>query len=113
SVPVALNNLADGASNLALTWNLSDPSANGSITQVSGPSSTYATQTDGYASGSLQNFSVANDGTVQGVFSNGATLALGQIALASFTNSEGLIKNGSNTYLASLSSGQPTIGAPN
>jgi flagellar hook protein FlgE len=113
TIPVAINNLADGASNLALNWNLSSSTGSGLLTQVSGPSSTYSTQTDGYASGSLQNFSVASDGTVQGVFSNGATLALGQIALASFTNSEGLIKNGSNTYLASLSSGQPTIGAPN
>jgi flagellar hook protein FlgE len=111
-VPVAISGLADGASNMALSWNLSSPSGGGLITQVSGPSSTYATQTDGYASGSLQNFSVASDGTIQGVFSNGATLALGQIALASFSNSQGLIKNGSNTYLASLSSGQPTIGAP-
>src|SRR6202142_269283 len=110
TIPVTINNLADGASNMALTWNLSNPSGAGSIIQVSGPSSTYSTQTDGYSSGSLQNFSVASDGTIQGVFSNGATLALGQIALASFTNSQGLLKNGSNTYLASLSSGQPTIG---
>jgi len=80
---------------------------------VSGPSSTYSTQTDGYSSGSLQTFSVAADGTIQGVFSNGATLALGQVALASFTNVQGLLKTGSNSYLASLSSGQATIGAPN
>jgi flagellar hook protein FlgE len=113
TVPVTINNLADGASNMSLSWNLSGSSGSGLITQVSGPSSTYSTQTDGYSSGSLQNFSVASDGTIQGVFSNGATLALGQIALASFTNSEGLLKNGANSYLASLSSGQPTIGAPN
>jgi flagellar hook protein FlgE len=112
SVPVAINNLADGASNMSLTWNLTGTDGTGLLTQVSGPSSTYSTQTDGYSSGSLQTFSVASDGTIQGVFSNGATLALGQIALASFTNSEGLIKNGANSYLASLSSGQPTIGAP-
>jgi flagellar hook protein FlgE len=99
---------------MALNWNLTSPgTGTGLLTQVAGPSSTYSTQTDGYSSGSLQSFSVASDGTIQGVFSNGATLALGQLALASFTNSQGLLKNGSNTYLASLSSGQPTIGAPN
>ncbi len=113
SVPVTINNLADGASNMSLSWNLSGPTGAGLITQVSGPSSTYSTQTDGYSSGSLQNFSVDSDGTIQGQFSNGATLALGQIALASFTNMQGLLKNGSNSYLASLSSGQPTIGVPN
>jgi flagellar hook protein FlgE len=113
SVPVSINNLADGASNLSLTWNLSDANGNGLLTQVSGPSSTSSTQTDGFSSGSLQSFSVAGDGTIQGVFSNGATLALGQIAMASFTNVGGLLKQGSNSYLATLSSGQPTIGAPN
>jgi flagellar hook protein FlgE len=112
TVAVAVNNLADGATNMSLNWNLTGPSGSGLLTQVSGPSSTYSTQTDGYSSGSLQSFSVASDGTIQGVFSNGATLALGQLALASFTNSQGLLKNGSNSYLASLSSGQPTIGAP-
>lgn len=112
TVAVSINNLADGASNLALNWNLTGNNGNGLLTQVSGPSSTYSTQTDGYSSGSLQNFSVSADGTIQGQFSNGATLALGQLALASFTNVQGLLKNGSNSYVASLSSGQATIGAP-
>jgi len=112
TVAVAVNNLSDGATNMTLNWNLTGSTGSGLLTQVAGPSSTYSTQTDGYSSGSLQTFSVAGDGTIQGVFSNGATLALGQLALASFTNSQGLLKNGSNSYLASLSSGQPTIGAP-
>lgn len=113
SVAVNINGLADGATNLALNWNLTDPNGNTLISQVSGPSSTYSTQTDGYASGSLQSFSVSSNGIIQGVFSNGATLALGQIALGSFTNVQGLLKTGANSYLASLSSGQPTIGVPN
>jgi len=33
--------------------------------------------------------------------------------LASFANAQGLLKNGSNTFLSTLASGQPTIGAPN
>jgi flagellar hook protein FlgE len=113
NVPVSINNLADGASNLSLTWDLTDSSGNPLLSQVSGPSSTYSTQTDGYSSGSLQTFSVSGNGTIQGVFSNGATLALGQVALASFSNPQGLLKQGSNSYLASLASGQATIGAPN
>jgi flagellar hook protein FlgE len=113
SLPIAIDNLADGASNMSLSWNLSNSAGAGLLTQVSGPSSTYSTQTDGYSSGSLQNFSVDSNGIIQGEFSNGATLALGQLALASFTNSQGLLKTGSNSYIASLSSGQPTIGTPN
>ncbi|HTR48880.1 MAG TPA: flagellar hook protein FlgE [Verrucomicrobiae bacterium] len=113
NVAITINNLADGASPLGVTWNLLNPSGGAMISQVSGPSAATATQTDGYASGALQTISIAADGTINGVFSNGQTLAVGQIALASFANSQGLMKNGSNTYLASLASGQPTIGAPN
>jgi len=42
----------------------------------------------------------------------GQTLAVGQLALASFANLQGLTSIGSNNYQASLASGQPTIGAP-
>jgi flagellar hook protein FlgE len=113
NVPVSITGLADGAGSLSLNWNLTDTNGNSLITQVSSPSATSSTQTDGYAAGSLSTYSVGSDGTIEGVFSNGQTLALGQIALASFTNVQGLLKNGSNNYLASLSSGQPTVGVPN
>jgi len=55
---------------------------------------------------------IQSDGTIQGTFSNGQTSALGQIALASFTNEQGLIRNGQNEFLASLSSGQANVGGP-
>lgn len=113
NVPIQVNNLADGASPLNLTWDLFSSNGGGLISQVSGPSAATATQTDGYSSGALQTISVASNGTIEGVFSNGQTLALGQLALASFANEQGLMLNGSNTYLATLSSGQATIGAPN
>lgn len=113
NLAITINNLADGASPLNLTWNLLNSSGTGLISQVSGPSAATATQTDGYASGALQTISIAANGTIDGVFSNGQTLAVGQIALASFANSQGLMLNGSNTYLSTLASGQPTIGAPN
>lgn len=113
NVAIQVNNLADGAGPLNLTWNLLDSNGAGLISQVSGPSAATATQTDGYASGALQTISIASNGTIDGVFSNGQTLAVGQLALASFANSQGLMQNGSNTYLSTLASGQPTIGAPN
>ena len=112
NVAVQINGLADGASPLNLNWSLFNATGAGNISQVSGASAASSTQTDGYASGSLQTISVGNDGTIDGVFSNGQTLAVGQIALASFANVQGLLKNGSNEYLSSLASGQPTIGAP-
>lgn len=47
------------------------------------------------------------------MLNNGQTIALGQIALASFANDQGLMRTGSNNFVAGLSSGQPSIGTPN
>ena len=112
NVPVTVTGLADGASSLSLTWNLFNANGAPNISQVSGASAASSTQTDGYSSGALQTISVGSDGTIDGVFSNGQTLAVGQIAMASFANLQGLMNNGSNNFVATLASGQPTIGAP-
>jgi flagellar hook protein FlgE len=110
AIPVA--GLADGASNMSFNWDLYSSTGTGLLTQVSGASATSATQQDGFASGTLVSYAISSDGTIDGTFSNGQTAALGQIALASFTNEQGLVRNGSNEYLASLSSGQANVGAP-
>lgn len=107
-----ITGLADGASNLTFSWNVLDANKNGLLTQVSGPSATSTTQQDGFASGSLVTYIIESNGTIQGTFSNGQTSALGQIAVASFANEQGLVRNGSNEFLASLSSGQADVGTP-
>jgi flagellar hook protein FlgE len=109
---IAVTGLADGASNLTFNWNLYAANGGGLLTQVAGPSATSATQQDGFSSGSLINFTIGSDGVIQGVFSNGQTNPLGQIALASFANEQGLIRNGANEFLVSLASGAANVGAP-
>jgi flagellar hook protein FlgE len=109
---ITLTGLADGANNLTFSWNVFDANGNGLLTQVAGPSATSTTQQDGFSSGSLVSYLIGSDGTIQGTFSNGQTSALGRIALASFANEQGLVRNGSNEYLASLSSGQADVGTP-
>jgi len=109
---ITVTGLADGANNLTFSWNLFNPNGGGLVTQVAGPSATSTTIQDGFASGTLVSFLIGSDGTVQGTFSNGQTAALGQIAVASFENNQGLVRNGSNEFLASLASGQANIGAP-
>ncbi|TGR96390.1 flagellar hook protein, partial [Mesorhizobium sp. M2E.F.Ca.ET.209.01.1.1] len=49
---------------------------------------------NGAAAGALQGYSIAKDGTLVGTFSNGASLAIGRIALATFANPAGLEKTG-------------------
>lgn len=73
------------------------------------PSSLVMRTQDGYAAGTLTKFAVAADGTIVGTFSNGLTRSLGQIALATFSNPEGLIADVNNVYRIGPNSGQPMI----
>ena len=69
-----------------------------------------ATTQDGQASGTLTSYAVGVDGTIEGTFSNGQTSALGQVAVASFANTEGLLRTGDNNYQATAGSGSAQIG---
>jgi flagellar hook protein FlgE len=102
--------LTDGANPLTFAWNLFDANKAGLVTQVASPSTTTATLQNGFASGSLLNYSVGPDGTIEGSFSNGQTQALGQVLTASFANQEGLERIGSNDFVATLASGAANIG---
>jgi flagellar hook protein FlgE len=85
----------------------------GSVTQLSGTSSDLVmTSQDGSPIGSLQSFSVGTDGTIVGSYSNGQTKTLGQVAVATFKNDDGLLDNGGNTYSSSANSGVAVISAP-
>jgi flagellar hook protein FlgE len=65
---------------------------------------------NGSAAGSLQSFTVSQEGLVVGSYSNGRTRAIGQIALASFANPEGLEKVGGSNYRATMNSGLAQMG---
>jgi len=66
---------------------------------------------DGYAAGTLTNFSVDDSGVISGSYSNGTTRPLAQMALARFENNEGLFKLGNNRFKEAVNSGQPLVGA--
>lgn len=108
---IAITGFADGANNLSFDWNLFS-SGSGLVTQVASPSTTSAKQQDGFASGRLTGFSIGPDGVVQGSFSNGQSLAVGQLALATFANNQGLERVGDNSFRSTLASGSAVVGAP-
>lgn len=110
---IAITGLADGAADMSMTWNLAGPNGSSLMTQVDSPSATTSTNQDGYSSGTLQSYTVESDGIVQGQFSNGQVQPLGQIALASFPNTQGLQLLGGNSYAPTLASGSAVIGVPN
>ena len=64
----------------------------------------------GNAMGTLSSFSLGNDGSITGVYSNGLTKPIGQLALASFANPAGLTKAGNSSYVVGDNSGSPNIG---
>jgi flagellar hook protein FlgE len=96
------------------TWMFQFPAAgsSGAVTQYQSGSTIGVTSQDGYASGALQSFSIGSDGTISGAFSNGKTLAIGQIALANFANPGGLTDQGGGLFAQSANSGQPQVGVP-
>jgi flagellar hook protein FlgE len=63
---------------------------------------------DGSAPGSLTSFTISQDGTINGVFTNGLTRTLGQIVLTPFNNPAGLEAQGNNLYAAGVNSNQST-----
>lgn len=90
---------------------LGSPNTIDGITQFGGPATAQAIQQDGFASGTLADVVVTEDGTVSGVFTNGQTQDYGQIALASFSNPGGLRREGNNLFSDSVNSGVALIGS--
>jgi flagellar hook protein FlgE len=81
-----------------------------SITQYAESSSTKMVEQDGRNMGYLENFKIDSSGTITGVYSNGSTRTLAQVAMASFPNQGGLEKAGDNTFRVSNNSGTANIG---
>ncbi|MET4573161.1 flagellar hook protein FlgE [Stenotrophomonas rhizophila] len=70
------------------------------------------TQQDGYAAGKLNEITVSEEGVVYARYTNGDDKPLGQVALTTFNNSQGLEAKGNNLWVETFSSGTPRTGAP-
>ena len=81
-------------------------------TQFNSTSTVFSQDQDGYTSGQVTDVAVDTDGKVSAVYSNGETIAVGKIALATFADTNGLEKKGSSLFAATRESGTPTIGYP-
>jgi len=81
-------------------------------TQYGAPFSVDRLVQDGYTSGRLAGFSIADDGTILGRYTNGESNVLGQVILASFANPNGLKPIGNNMWAETAQSGPPLVGTP-
>lgn len=66
---------------------------------------------NGNAAGVLQNVEIGTDGIVTAIYSNNQTTQLGQIAVANFSNLQGLQQVGNNNWVATQSSGIAVMGS--
>jgi len=64
---------------------------------------------DGFQIGTLEDFSVSRDGTIEGIFSNGLNRDLGRVAMAVFANNNGLEEFGGSLYRPTVNSGIATV----
>ncbi|MGE8178575.1 flagellar hook protein FlgE [Pseudomonas fluorescens] len=94
------------------------PSASGmtismtNTTQFNADSARSIPAQDGYATGEITNLTIDGTGTLFANFSNNQNKAIGQVALASFTNEQGLQAVGGTSWKETFASGIPGYDAP-
>ncbi len=104
------------AANQAITFDLGKPIAQGGTglggtTQFGAASAITSQSQDGYTSGDLAGVKIEADGTVNGVYSNGQTVAAGKLAIAKFRSNDGLARAGHGLWSATRESGEAALGA--
>jgi flagellar hook protein FlgE len=82
------------------------------LTQFSSQSNILSISQDGTGVGSVQSISIGTEGKITALLSNGQQSVLGQVAMASFSNQEGLARLSGNILTASTASGAAVIGRP-
>src|SRR5690606_30772851 len=80
------------------------------LTQYSGLSDVSVRSQDGFPPGSLEEIRIDATGKITGIFSNGLTQVLAQLATATFANPGGLEQVGETAFRESHNSGMPRIG---
>lgn len=93
-----------------ITVNLGAAGEPNRMTQFGTLSTLAVLDQDGSAAGTLQSFTVGQDGLIMGSYSNGGNRPIGQLVLSSFANPEGLDKVGGSNYRATVNSGLPQLG---
>jgi len=95
---------ATGAAALSVNFDFSKTS------QYGNAFGTTAISQNGYTAGQLTGISVDNSGVVQANFTNGQSRALGQVAMVTFPNNQGLQKLDGTVWAETFGSGQPIVG---
>jgi flagellar hook protein FlgE len=108
---ISIDRAGTGAATpLGIDLSFTGSSGSSGLTSLSSSQSNLAaTARDGAPIGTLSGYAVGADGTITGAFTNGLTRTLGQVAIATFTNPEGLIDAGNSIFGVSSNSGSAVI----
>ncbi len=106
---ISIDRLNTGAvTPMNITLKFADPF--NTVTSLTDTSSQIAARNqDGSQIGTLEDFSVGEDGTISGVFSNGLLRNLGRVPIAVFANNNGLEEFGGSLYRPTINSGIATV----
>jgi flagellar hook protein FlgE len=95
------------------TIKLNLAAAAGGLTQYNSQSVTQSITTNGTAFGNLTSINIGSNGDVTANFDNGVTRVIGQVAIATFPNPDGLNSVSGDAYTVSLASGTYNLKSPN
>ena len=110
---VTVSNWTDGAApGQSITFNLA-PNGPSAITQYAQAFNASNPTSDGSAATTIVDASIGDGGVVNASLSNGQTLQIGQVALATFANPDSLVAVGNNDYQTAGTSSQASIGTAN
>jgi flagellar hook protein FlgE len=111
TIPLAITGLSDGAADLTVNWNVYVNGA-ATLTQFAQASANLGSTQDGAPSGQLTGMSIGSNGEVLASYSNGDSIAVAQLALASILNPDSMQDLGSNNFGVTSATALPAIGIP-
>ena len=111
---VAVTGWTDGAADSSITLNLGTVGKTDGLTQYASGETTPAVDltsitSDGLAYGKLSSIAIGKNGVVDATYSNGQTIAIYKIAVATFSDPNGLDAHSDGMYSATVDSGNATL----
>lgn len=118
TTPALAVSFAGGATaNQAIDLNFGDDittdASNGlsGTTQFASVTAVSSQSQNGYASGEFSGLAIDGTGLVQGLYTNGQKITIGQLAIAKFRSNDGLGRAGQNLWIETRDSGTAALGA--
>ena len=113
---ISISGWTDGAAASSITLNLGTAGKTDGLTQYASGNTTPSVNvtsisSDGLAYGKLSSISIGKNGVVDATYSNGQTIAIYKIAVATFADPTGLAVHSDGIYSATVRSGNATLQA--